>query len=186
MLKALCRRMMTKSCWVYHANSGGCNGCDIEVLNVLTPYYDAERFGVKLVASPRHADAMLCQGPALRSTAQALRRAYEAMPAPKVVIAIGSCATGGGQWFDSYSVMGPVDKVVPVDFWVPGCPPRPEAILHGVAVALGILGKKVAPRPPQVQPSFPFPRYQPDGTPATDPQPNADPGPDPSRRNGTG
>ena len=96
MFKTLCRKMMNRSCWVYHANSGGCNGCDIEVLNVLTPYYDAERFGVKLVASPRHADAMLCQGPALRSTAQALRRAYDAMPAPKVVIAIGSCAAGGG------------------------------------------------------------------------------------------
>ncbi|HEX9107178.1 MAG TPA: NADH-quinone oxidoreductase subunit NuoB, partial [Longimicrobiales bacterium] len=119
--------MMNKSCWVYHANSGGCNGCDIEVLNVLTPYYDAERFGVKLVASPRHADAMLCQGPALRSTADALRRAYDAMPAPKVVIAIGSCAAGGGTWFDSYAVMGGVEKVLPVDFFVPGCPPRPEA-----------------------------------------------------------
>jgi len=161
MLKTLCRKMMAKSCWVYHANSGGCNGCDIEVLNVLTPYYDAERFGVKLVASPRHADAMLCQGPALRSTAQALRRAYEAMPAPKVVIAVGSCATGGGPWFDGYAVMGGVDKVVPVDFWVPGCPPRPEAILHGVAVALGILGKAVGPREPLAQPAFPFPRYQP-------------------------
>jgi Ni,Fe-hydrogenase III small subunit len=161
MLKTLCRKMMGKSCWVYHANSGGCNGCDIEVLNVLTPYYDAERFGVKLVASPRHADAMLCQGPALRATAQALRRAYEAMPAPKAVIAIGSCATGGGPWFDGYAVMGGVDQVVPVDFWVPGCPPRPEAILHGVAVALGILGKAVKPREPLALPTFPFPRYQP-------------------------
>jgi hypothetical protein len=81
-----------KSIWVYHANAGSCNGCDIEVLNVLTPYYDVERFGIKLVGSPRHADVMLCQGPAMRSTAKALRRAYDAMAAPKLVFAIGSCA----------------------------------------------------------------------------------------------
>jgi Ni,Fe-hydrogenase III small subunit len=161
MLAKLCRRMMSRSCWVYHANSGGCNGCDIEVLNVLTPYYDAERFGVKLVASPRHADAMLCQGPALRSTERALRRAYEAMPAPKLVIAVGSCATGGGQWFDSYPVLGPIDAILPVDFYIPGCPPRPEAILHGVAVALGLVPKSLAPQPPASQTPFPFPRYQP-------------------------
>jgi Ni,Fe-hydrogenase III small subunit len=178
MLAKLCRRMMNRSCWVYHANSGGCNGCDIEVLNVLTPYYDAERFGVKLVASPRHADAMLCQGPALRSTERALRRAYEAMPAPKVVIAIGSCATGGGQWFDSYSVIGPIDQILPVDYWIPGCPPRPEAILHGVAVALGLVGKKVGQKPALVQPAFPFPRYQPPAPPPGDEPAQAAPGPE--------
>ena len=131
MLKNLCQKMFGRSLWVYHANSGGCNGCDIEVLNVLTPYYDVERFGIKLVGSPRHADVMLCQGPAMRSTAKALRRAYEAMPAPKLVFAIGSCACGGGIWFDSYSVLGPVEKIVPVNFYIPGCPPRPEALMHG-------------------------------------------------------
>ncbi len=122
----LCQKMFGRSLWVYHANSGGCNGCDIEVLNVLTPYYDVERFGIKLVGSPRHADVMLCQGPAMRSTAQALKRAYEAMPAPKLVFAIGSCACGGGIWFDSYSVLGPVEKIVPVNYYIPGCPPRPK------------------------------------------------------------
>lgn len=145
MLKNLCKKMFARSLWVYHANSGGCNGCDIEVLNVLTPYYDVERFGIKLVGSPRHADVMLCQGPALRSTAKALRRAYEAIPAPKLVFAIGSCACGGGIWFDSYSVIGPVEKVIPVNFYIPGCPPRPEAIIYGVAVALGLVPKKTAP-----------------------------------------
>jgi membrane-bound hydrogenase subunit mbhJ len=145
MLKNLCQRMFARSLWVYHVNSGGCNGCDIEVLNSLTPYYDVERFGIKLVASPRHADVMLCQGPALRSTARALKRAYEAMPSPKLVFAIGSCAGGGGLWHDTYSVLGPVEKVIPVNYYIPGCPPRPEAIIYGVAVALGLVDKKVAP-----------------------------------------
>lgn len=153
--------MLKRSVWVYHANSGGCNGCDIEVLNVLTPYYDAERFGVKLVGSPRHADVMLCQGPAMRSTARALLRAYEAMPEPKKVIAIGSCACGGGIWHDSYSVLGPVEKLIPVDYYVPGCPPRPEAILFGLAVVLGFVEPKVKAEQ-QHQPQFPFPRYHPE------------------------
>lgn len=160
MLKNLCQRMFGRSLWVYHANSGGCNGCDIEVLNVLTPYYDVERFGIKLVGSPRHADVMLCQGPAMRSTAQALKRAYEAMPAPKLVFAIGSCAGGGGIWFDSYSVLGPIEKILPVSYYIPGCPPRPEAIIYGVAVALGLVDKKTAPVVFK-QSEFPIPQYHP-------------------------
>lgn len=158
MLEALCQRMFKRSLWVYHANSGGCNGCDIEVLNVLTPYYDAERFGIKLVGSPRHADVMLCQGPAMRATAKALRRAYEAMPSPKLVFAIGSCAGGGGIWHDTYSVIGPVEKVIPVNYYLPGCPPRPEAILFGVALALGLVDKKIAPAHLK-QSEYPIPRY---------------------------
>lgn len=159
-LASLCRKAFPKSLWVYHANSGGCNGCDIEVLNVLTPYYDVERFGIKLVGSPRHADVMLCQGPAMRATAAALRRAYQAIPAPKLVFAIGSCASGGGLWYDTYSVLGPVEQVVPVDFFIPGCPPRPEAILWGIAVAAGLVDKKIAPIEVKVQ-ELPIPRYHP-------------------------
>ena len=87
---------LKKSPWVFHVNTGACNNCDIEIMDLLTPRFDVERFGIKLVGSPRHADVMLCQGPAMRSTAKALRRAYEAMPAPKLVFAIGSCACGGG------------------------------------------------------------------------------------------
>ena len=132
MLKNLCQKMFGRSLWVYHANSGGCNGCDIEVLNVLTPYYDVERFGIKLVGSPRHADVMLCQGPAMRATARALRCAYDAMPSPKLVFAIGGCACGGGIWHDTYAVLGPVEKVIPVNFYIPGCPPRPEAIIEAI------------------------------------------------------
>jgi Ni,Fe-hydrogenase III small subunit len=103
---------------------------------------------------------MLCQGPALRSTAIALRRAYDAMPAPKLVFAIGSCACGGGMWFDSYSVIGPVEKVVPVSYYIPGCPPRPEAIVYGVAVALGVVDKKAAPIEFK-ELELPIPRYHP-------------------------
>jgi len=145
MLKKLCQKAFTKSLWVYHTNTGACNGCDIEVINVLTPYYDAERFGIKLVGSPRHADVLLVSGPVTRQVTPALLKLYEAVPNPKLVIAIGSCPTGGNIWFDSYATVGGLEKVLPVNYFVPGCPPRPEAILHGVAVALGLAPKKVAP-----------------------------------------
>jgi len=139
----LIQKVLPRSLWVYHTNCGACNGCDIEVLDVLTPYYDAERFGIKVVGSPRHADALLVSGPMTRQTAPAVRRVYEAVPDPKVVFAIGSCATGGGMWHDTYNVLGGADQVLPVDFYVPGCPPRPEAILHGIATALGLTPKEV-------------------------------------------
>ena len=144
MLKDLCRKALGKALWVYHANCGACNGCDIEIINVLTPYYDAERFGIKLVGSPRHADVILISGPVTRQVEPALKRLVEAVPNPKLTFAVGSCATGGGCWFDTYNVMGGADKVIPVDFYIPGCPPRPEAILYGVAFALGLVPKKVA------------------------------------------
>ncbi len=141
-LKDYLQKFFPKSLWVYHVNTGACNGCDIEVINVLTPYYDAERFGIKLVGSPRHADVLLVCGPVTRQVAPAVRRVYEAVPAPKRVFAIGSCACGGGSWFDTYNILGGAESVLPVDFFVPGCPPRPEAILYGVAVALGLAPKK--------------------------------------------
>lgn len=144
MLKELCRKAFPKALWVYHANTGACNGCDIEVINVLTPYYDAERFGIRLVGSPRHADVILVSGPVTRQVAPALKRLVDAVPDPKLVFAVGSCAAGGGAWFDTYATMGGADKVIHVDYFIPGCPPRPEAILYGVAVALGLLPKQVA------------------------------------------
>lgn len=143
MLQGLCGKAFPKALWVYHANTGACNGCDIEVINVLTPYYDAERFGIRLVGSPRHADVILVSGPVTRQVAPALQRLLEAVPDPKLVVAVGSCACGGGAWFDSYAVLGGADKVIPVNFYIPGCPPRPEAILYGVAVALGVVPKRV-------------------------------------------
>ena len=132
-----------KSIWVYHVNAGSCNGCDIEVLDVLTPYYDVERFGIRLVHTPRHADALLVAGPVTRQVRERLLRLYDAVPDPKVVIGVGSCATGGGIWHDSYATCGGVGNVLPVNVYIPGCPPRPEAILYGVAQALGLVPKKV-------------------------------------------
>jgi membrane-bound hydrogenase subunit mbhJ len=140
--KTIVEKYFRRSLWVYHANAGGCNGCDIEEINAFTPYYDAERFGLKLVGSPRHADVLLVSGPVTRNVESRLKLLYEAVPNPKVVIACGSCAVGGGMWFDSYHVLGGCDKVIPVDFYIPGCPPRPEAILWGAAVAMGLVKGK--------------------------------------------
>lgn len=144
-LKKLCAKAFPKSLWVYHVNTGSCNGCDIEIVDVITPYYDAERFGIKLAGSPRHADILLVSGPVTRQALPSLKRAYAAVPDPKLVIAVGSCACGGNLWFNTYNVTGGVDKVIPVNYYIPGCPPRPEAILYGVAVALGLAPKAVAP-----------------------------------------
>ncbi len=124
-----------RSLWVFHVNTGSCNGCDIEILAALTPRYDVERFGIKLVGSPRHADALLVTGPVTRDMEDKVKRFYEQMADPKVVIVIGSCGISGGVFHESYNLVGPVDKVIPVDVYVPGCPPRPEAIIDGVVKA---------------------------------------------------
>jgi len=143
-LRAAFSKVFPKSLWVYHVNAGACNGCDIEVIDVLTPYYDVERFGVKLVGSPRHADVLLVSGPVTRQVVPHLERLFAAVPDPKLVFAVGSCACGGGIWWDTYSVIGGADKVLPVNYYIPGCPPRPEAIVYGVALALGLVPKKIA------------------------------------------
>jgi len=142
LIQKITKKAFAKALWVYHVNTGACNGCDIEVIDVLTPYYDAERFGIKLVGSPRHADVLLVSGPVTRPIVSSLRKVYEATPDPKLVFAIGSCAIDGNIWHDSYNVIGGVDKVIPVQFYIPGCPPRPEAIIYGIAQALGLVSKK--------------------------------------------
>ncbi len=128
-----------RALWVYHLNTGGCNGCDIEILAALTPRYDVERFGIKLVGSPRHADVLLVTGTVTRPMYERVKRIYAQTPDPKVVIAIGGCASTSGVFYESYNVLGPVDNVIPVDVYVPGCPPRPEAIIDGVVKAVAKL-----------------------------------------------
>src|SRR5690606_11937741 len=117
--------------WAIHFNSGSCNGCDIEILATLTPYYDVERFGIKLQGSPRHADILICTGPVTRQARDRLLRIYEQMPDPKFVIAVGSCAISGGAFDGCYNVVGHTGAVIPVVAYVPGCAPRPEAMIDG-------------------------------------------------------
>jgi NADH-quinone oxidoreductase B subunit len=130
--------------WAIHFNSGSCNGCDIEILATLTPRYDVERLGIKLIGSPRHADVLIATGPVTLQALDRLIRVYEQMPDPKYVIAVGSCALSGGVFDNCYSVIGDLNKVIPVDVYIPGCPPRPEAIIFGVVQLLESLkqGKK--------------------------------------------
>jgi len=127
--------------WAIHFNSGSCNGCDIEILATLTPRYDIERFGIKLQGSPRHADVLICTGPVTRQARDRLLRTYEQMPDPKFVIAVGSCSISGGVFHDSYNTMGGISEVIPVNVFIPGCPPRPEAIIYGVVQLLQALKK---------------------------------------------
>jgi NADH-quinone oxidoreductase B subunit len=131
--------------WVIHYNTGSCNGCDIEILATLAPRYDLERFGVKLHGSPRHADILMATGPVTRQSRERLLRVYEQMPDPKFVIAVGSCGISGGAFAGCYNVMGGISEVIPVDVFIPGCPPRPEAIIYGVVQLLETLkhGKPV-------------------------------------------
>ncbi len=159
MFAKLAKKAFKHSLWIYHCNSGACNGCDIEILNVLTPYYDVERFGIKLVGSPRHADVMLISGAVTRPTLPLVKKAYNAMPDPKLVFAVGSCGTGGGCWFDTYNVTGGAEKAVPVNYYIPGCPPRPEAIVYGVALALGLVEKQASPIEMK-QVEFPIDTYE--------------------------
>ncbi|MBU9889912.1 MAG: NADH-quinone oxidoreductase subunit NuoB, partial [Candidatus Omnitrophica bacterium] len=130
------RRLYGRSLHIREVDAGSCNGCEVEVVNLSNPVYDAERFGVHFVASPRHADMLLVTGPVTRQMELALVKTYEATPAPKLVVACGSCAIGGGIFEGQYAVVGGVDRCVPVDVYVPGCPPRPEAILYGIFLAL--------------------------------------------------
>ncbi|MDR0439328.1 MAG: NADH-quinone oxidoreductase subunit B family protein [Methanocalculaceae archaeon] len=125
-----------RSLWVFHFNSGSCNGCDIEIVASLTPRYDPERFGVKLVGSPRHADVLLVTGPVTNQMVDRLQRIYAQMPEPKIVMVVGTCAQSGGVFSTSYNLAGPVDQIISVDVYVPGCAPRPEAIIQGVVTAI--------------------------------------------------
>ncbi len=126
-----------RSLAIRQVDAGSCNGCELEIRALTNPYYDVERFGVHFVASPRHADVLLVTGPVSRHMAAALRRTWRAAPAPKWVIAAGSCACDGGEFGESYASCGAVANVIPVDLHIPGCPPSPLTLLHGLLALLG-------------------------------------------------
>ncbi len=132
----------TKSPWIIHYDGSSCNGCDIEVLACLTPMYDLERFGIINTGDPKQADVFLVTGSVNEQNRNVIKQIYEQMPDPKVVVAVGICATSGGVFKRCYNVLGGIDKVIPVDVYVPGCAARPEAIIDGVVKALGILEEK--------------------------------------------
>jgi len=130
--------------WLFHMNSGSCNGCDIELIASISPRFDAEQVGALLQGSPRHADILCISGPVTRNSVQAIKTVYGQVCEPKAVIAIGSCPASTNVFIDSRMIDGPLDKHIPVDVFVPGCPPRPDAILQGVAKAAEILAEKRA------------------------------------------
>ena len=136
------RRLFGRSLHIREVDAGSCNGCELEISALSNPYYDMERFGLHFVASPRHADCLLVTGPVTRNMAEPLRRTYEATPDPKIVIAIGDCANNCGVFKDSYAVVGSVDKVIPVNVFVAGCPPEPIDILRGILSAIDRLPQK--------------------------------------------
>ncbi|MBI5287712.1 MAG: NADH-quinone oxidoreductase subunit B family protein [Chloroflexi bacterium] len=143
------RREVTKklgrSLHVRHLDSGSCNGCDWELAALLNPVYDVQRLGIDFVASPRHADLLLVTGVMTRNLQEAAVLTYEAMPEPRLVVAVGACAVGGGVFANTYAAAGSVEPILPVDVFIPGCPPRPEAIIHGLLVAVGRM--KLRPLP---------------------------------------
>ncbi len=134
---AAIRRVLGRSLHLRHLDAGSCNGCDWELTALLNPVYDVRRLGIDFVASPRHADGVVVTGPVTRNLELAVRRTWEAVPEPRLVIAVGACAISGGVAGRSYASRGGVAEVLPVDVYVPGCPPRPEAILFGILTALG-------------------------------------------------
>lgn len=132
----------TKSPWLMHYDASSCNGCDIEVLACLTPVYDVERFGVINTGDPKQADIFLVTGAVNDQNKEVVKQLYDQMPEPKVVVAVGICACSGGIFRDCYNILGGVDRVIPVDVYVPGCAARPEAIIDGVVRGLDVLEQK--------------------------------------------
>jgi NADH-quinone oxidoreductase B subunit len=141
MIKRLVKWARVKSPWILHMNSGSCNGCDIEILAALIPRLDAERFGVLLKGTPRHADVLICTGPVTKQMKERLKRVYDQMAEPKFVVVVGQCGSSGGIYKGAYGVEGGIDQVIPVNAYIPGCPPRPDAIADGLIKLLAQIKK---------------------------------------------
>ena len=139
-------RVLGRSLAIREVDAGSCNGCEIEITALNNPVYDLERLGIHFVASPRHADMLLVTGPVTRNMELALRKTYQATPHPKVVVAVGACGISGGIFGRNYATLGGVDQVLPVDVFIPGCPPRPHALLQGILLAVGRMEQKGVPR----------------------------------------
>jgi Ni,Fe-hydrogenase III small subunit/formate hydrogenlyase subunit 6/NADH:ubiquinone oxidoreductase subunit I len=139
-------RVLGRSLAIREVDAGSCNGCEVEITALNNPIYDLERLGIHFVASPRHADMLLVTGPVTRNMQLALLKTYRATPDPKLVVAVGACGINGGIFGQNYATLGGVDQVVPVDVYIPGCPPRPHALLHGILLALGRMEQQGPPR----------------------------------------
>ena len=137
------QRILGRSLAIRQVDAGSCNGCELEIVALNNPIYDIERFGIHFVASPRHADMLLVTGPVTRNMELALLKTFRATPEPKVVVAVGACGISGGIFGENYASLGGVEKVLPVDVYVPGCPPRPQALLHGILLAVGRLAERL-------------------------------------------
>jgi Ni,Fe-hydrogenase III small subunit len=133
------QKILRRSLAIREVDAGSCNGCEVEITALNNPIHDIERFGIHFVASPRHADLLLVTGPVSRNMELALLKTYHAMAEPKLIVAIGTCGISGGIFGENYASLGGVDKVLPVDVYVPGCPPRPQALLFGILLAVGRL-----------------------------------------------
>jgi Ni,Fe-hydrogenase III small subunit len=129
-------KSLGRSLSIRHVDAGSCNGCELEIHALGNAFYDLERFGLRFVASPRHADLLLVTGPVTRNMREALERTFAATPAPKWVIASGACAKDGHVFAGSYAIVGGVGDVVPVDLYIPGCPPSPNALLRGLLAVM--------------------------------------------------
>jgi len=151
-IDAQTQRLLGRSLAIREVDAGSCNGCEIEITGLTSPVYDAERFGIHFVASPRHADLLLVTGPVTRNMQVALIKTYEATPDPKLVVAAGDCARTCGVFKGSYAVAGSVDQFIPVDVFVDGCPPEPDDLLRGILAAIGRLPKKKNSPPGQETP----------------------------------
>ena len=134
-------RLLGRALAIRHVDAGSCNGCELEIHAANNPYYNLEGLGIRFVASPRHADLLLVTGPVSRNMVVALRRTFDAMPGPKLVVAVGDCGCDGGVFGESYASCGRVANVIPVDVAVPGCPPAPTAIIQGILTAVAVAAK---------------------------------------------